>query len=229
MGSNLDLFASSERAGCSTNCARIIGPTIADQPPIAARSGPYCDWRLSRMKPTRQAAIGTGLPFCVPTMSANRVCGSGAQASPLPTTATILRLPAGWKTGPRALSVRGRPSGSMGPAQVLYSRLPDRLMISSSSMQVILRFPWSSPHVRGQRELPRTSGSETAKPRRGRGRHKPRGRLVDEDPTRETASFCWVQRQSAYAVPSLLASMHAPAPRAHLLSQWHPTKSATAA
>src|SRR6185369_3964955 len=32
------------------------------------------------MNPTRQAAIGAGLPVTVPAMTVNRVCGSGAQA-----------------------------------------------------------------------------------------------------------------------------------------------------
>jgi acetyl-CoA C-acetyltransferase len=33
-----------------------------------------------KMNPTRQAAIGSGLPVAVPAMTVNRVCGSGAQA-----------------------------------------------------------------------------------------------------------------------------------------------------
>ena len=34
----------------------------------------------SRMNPSRQAAIGAGLPVEVPALTINRVCGSGAQA-----------------------------------------------------------------------------------------------------------------------------------------------------
>ncbi|TAL94019.1 MAG: acetyl-CoA C-acyltransferase, partial [Rhodanobacter sp.] len=34
----------------------------------------------SKMNPSRQAAIGGGLPVSVPAMTVNRVCGSGAQA-----------------------------------------------------------------------------------------------------------------------------------------------------
>lgn len=34
----------------------------------------------NRMNPARQAALGGGLPVCVPAMTVNRVCGSGAQA-----------------------------------------------------------------------------------------------------------------------------------------------------
>ena len=33
-----------------------------------------------KMNPSRQAAIGAGLPVTVPAMTVNRVCGSGAQA-----------------------------------------------------------------------------------------------------------------------------------------------------
>jgi acetyl-CoA C-acetyltransferase len=34
----------------------------------------------TKMNPTRQAAMGAGLPISVPAMTVNRVCGSGAQA-----------------------------------------------------------------------------------------------------------------------------------------------------
>src|SRR5216117_1399872 len=34
----------------------------------------------AKMNPSRQAAIGAGLPVTVPAMTVNRVCGSGAQA-----------------------------------------------------------------------------------------------------------------------------------------------------
>ena len=34
----------------------------------------------ARMNPSRQAAVGAGIPMSVPAMTVNRVCGSGAQA-----------------------------------------------------------------------------------------------------------------------------------------------------
>ncbi len=34
----------------------------------------------NKMNPSRQAAIGAGVPVDVPAMTVNRVCGSGAQA-----------------------------------------------------------------------------------------------------------------------------------------------------
>src|SRR4029079_572803 len=34
----------------------------------------------NRMNPSRQAAIGVGLPVSTPALTVNRVCGSGAQA-----------------------------------------------------------------------------------------------------------------------------------------------------
>ncbi|SOZ38982.1 thiolase family protein [Cupriavidus neocaledonicus] len=44
----------------------------------------------NRMNPSRQAAIGAGLPVSVPAMTVNRVCGSGAQA--IATAADEVRL-----------------------------------------------------------------------------------------------------------------------------------------
>lgn len=88
----------------------------------------------NRMNPARQAAIGGGLPVCVPALTVNRVCGSGAQA--MVTAAqeiwlgqTEAMIAGGMENMDRApyLVAGGRWGYRMGHAEILDSMLLDGL------------------------------------------------------------------------------------------------------
>ncbi|SEN99341.1 acetyl-CoA C-acetyltransferase [Paracoccus alcaliphilus] len=88
----------------------------------------------NRMNPGRQAAIGGGVPVCVPALTVNRVCGSGAQAI----LSAALEIGAGDSNAAVAggmenmdrapyLVEGGRWGYRMGPGQILDSMLTDGL------------------------------------------------------------------------------------------------------
>ena len=88
----------------------------------------------NRMNPSRQAAIGGGLPVSVPAMTVNRVCGSGAQA--IVTAAQEIgagqhdaAIAGGMENMDRApyLMDGGRWGYRMGPAEIHDSMLRDGL------------------------------------------------------------------------------------------------------
>jgi acetyl-CoA C-acetyltransferase len=88
----------------------------------------------NRMNPSRQAAIGGGLPVSVPALTVNRVCGSGAQAilsAALEVAAgdSDAAIAGGMENMDRApyLLDNGRWGYRMGPAQILDSMLTDGL------------------------------------------------------------------------------------------------------
>ena len=67
-----------------------------------------------KMNPARQAAIHAGLPVTTPSLTVNRVCGSGAQAILSASQEILLGSGRGrWhgEHGSRALSDRARPMG----------------------------------------------------------------------------------------------------------------------
>ncbi|GLS19703.1 acetyl-CoA acetyltransferase [Labrys miyagiensis] len=88
----------------------------------------------NRMNPARQASIGGGVPVTVPSLTVNRVCGSGAQAV-VTTAQQILAgeieaaVAGGMENMDRApyLMDGGRWGYRMGPAQILDSMLTDGL------------------------------------------------------------------------------------------------------
>ena len=87
-----------------------------------------------KMNPTRQAAIGSGLPVAVPAMTVNRVCGSGAQAivsaaHEILTGALDVAVAGGMENMDLApyLLARGRWGYRMGDGQLYDSMLRDGL------------------------------------------------------------------------------------------------------
>lgn len=89
----------------------------------------------NRMNPSRQAAIGGGVPVEVPALTVNRVCGSGAQAV-VSAAQQILSgdidaaVAGGMENMDRApyLMDGGRWGYRMGPAQIMDSMLTDGLI-----------------------------------------------------------------------------------------------------
>ena len=88
----------------------------------------------NKMNPARQASIGGGLPVSVPTMTVNRVCGSGAQAivtvaQQIATGEVDVAVAGGMENMDRApyLMDGGRWGYRMGPAEIHDSMLRDGL------------------------------------------------------------------------------------------------------
>lgn len=88
----------------------------------------------NRMNPSRQAAIGGGVPVDVPALTVNRVCGSGAQAVITAAQQIVsgdieAAVAGGMENMDRApyLMDGGRWGYRMGPAQIMDSMLTDGL------------------------------------------------------------------------------------------------------